>query len=1045
MNRYLVLFFALSTFIYTQISHAQNRRITGIVTHSETQTPIPGASISVKGTSTGTITNINGLYQIDVPIDADVLVVSFVGMKTREVGITGPSMDIVLSPDLIRVEEVMVIAYGNSDRESFTGSASTIGHSLLSQQKNISVSRIMQGLVSGLQTATGSGQPGENAALRIRGINSFGDASPLIVVDGFPFSGNINSIPVHDIRSVSILKDAPATALYGSRAANGVIIITTASGMKEKPSFEIAATYGLAERAIPQYDKVSVSHYYELMWETMRNIRVSQGKNPQQAALEASEGLIDYLGGYNAYNVENNQVVGTNGQINTNAQLLWKDEWEKEMFRTGINREISLTAKGGSENLGYYVSASALNSEGLVKASDFNRYSARLNLESKLNHWINIGMNLSGSLADQNYPLSSGSINTNPFFFTLNIAPIFPVFLYNQNGALQTDADGSPLYDFGKEFGRNRPYAPNVNPVATTVLDTRLYRQDNGSLRSFIDFELFEGLTFKLSAGTDLYSISGINHENQKYGSSASFMGRTVRETQRTFSFVSNQMLNYSRQFGTHNFSLLAGHESSTFRQNVLSATRSGFPFPGLVELAAASTPEGSTSWEHNYRIESYLGRLDYSFREKYFISANYRTDGNSIFHKDSRWGDFWGLGLAWRVIKEEFIKDLIWLSNLKLKASYGIQGNDKIGTYYAYQGLYATGMNNLNYPGLIASRLQTPELTWEKLESFNFGLEMSILNRLALSVEYYIRNNNDLLFARPLPPSTGFNSIDTNIADLRNQGVDVEIQSKLIETANFSWNFDLNLSHYRNTIRSLPDRFIVSGNKRWEVGRSIYDFWLQDWAGVNPENGKAQWYKDELVTIDGKIQYDANGLPKTTGNRLKTEVYNEATLYYAGSAIPDLTGGIVNTFRIYDFDLTAIVNFGIGGKIYDNSYRSLMHTGNSVGVNWHSDILHRWTPENRQTDVPILNGASDVSLQSTRYLIDAGYLNLSFASVGYSLPVKLLKQNKFKGVRFYISGSNLLLKTKRPGIDPVQNFAGNSLYEYPLMQNINLGININL
>lgn len=1045
MNKLLVLLFISITFLNTQIINAQTRRITGTVIHGENHRPIQGASVTLKGSSLGTITNSDGIFQLDVIQGEGTLVISFIGMKSLEVQIDGQTMTINLFPDVIKVEEVLVVAYGLSNRETFTGAASTIGSEYLQHRQNSSLTKSLQGLTSGLQVTSGSGQPGENAALRIRGISTFGDASPLIVVDGYPFSGNINTIPGHDIHSVTILKDAPATALYGSRAANGVIIISTKGGVDKEPSLTINTTYSISDRAIPEFSRVTVPQYYELMWETMRNTRVAQGKTPEVAASEASAGLIPYLGGYNAYNIANGEVVGIDGKINPNAQLHWQDDWQKESFRTGQRREISINANGGNEITSFYVSASMLNDEGILKASDFNRYTARLNVESKIKEWISMGMNLSGSIADQNFPISAGSVLINPFHLTRNIAPIYPVYQYNQSGVLQTDAEGFPLFDFGSGFGRNRPYAPNVNPAATSVLDTRMYRQDNGNIRSFIDFTIARGLALKLTASGDLYAVTGINHENQKYGPSASSRGRSARESQRNFSFTANQLLTYTKQFGIQSFSVLAGHESSALRQNTLSATRSGFPFPGLIELAAASTPEGSTSWEHNYRIESYFGRIDYALANKYFLSTNYRTDGNSIFHADTRWGNFWGVGIAWRASQEEFLKDMIWLSNFKLKASYGMQGNDKIGTFYAYQGLYAAGMNNLNYPGLIASRLPTPDLTWEKLKSANFGLEMSIYNRVAVNFDYYIRNNNDLLFAKPLPPSTGFNSIDANIANLQNKGFDMEIRARVLSSENFSWNLDINLSHYKNKIKALPDQFIVSGNKRWEVGRSIYDFWMKEWAGVNPDNGKAQWYIDELVMVDGQVQFNPDGTRKTTGKKLKTEVYSEATSYYSGSAIPDLSGGFINTFHFFDFDFSALFNFGIGGKIYDRRYLNIMHAGSTIGVNWHTDILDRWTPENRVTNVPILNGNADVLLQSTRALIDADYLALKNLTLGYNLPAAVVNKTKLSQVRIYATGENLILFTKWQGIDPQQNFTGNIDSEYPPLRSIALGLQINL
>ncbi len=1042
--RKFALFLLAMAFISMQVVNAQVRRINGTVTSSADGSTIPGVSVVVKGTSIGTITNLDGSYQLDVPQDATTITFSFVGMRTLDMPITGNTVNAILDADIIGVDEVLVVAYGTVRKESFTGSASTVSSEKLEKLQTSSISKALQGMAAGVQVTSGLGQPGENAAIRIRGISTFGDASPLIVVDGFPYQGNLNTIPTNDIGSMTILKDASATALYGSRAANGVIIITTKKGAEGTSKLEVKANYGLSDRAFPDYERVNVPQWYELMWETMRNTRVTQGKTPEVAAQEASSGLIAYVGGYNAYNVPNNQVVGTDGKINPKGTLLWNDDWQEEAFGVGKRKDITVNASGGNDKTNYFASATFLNEKGVVKASDFNRYSARLNLTSQVKDWITVGMNLSGSLSDQNFPTSSGSSYVNQFMWTRMIAPIYPVYLYDLQGKIQLDANGNKLYDFGNEYGRARAYSSNSNPIGVVELDTRMYRRDNGTARSFVDFKIMEGLMLKISGSADLYTLSGITHQNQKYGDAANFKGRSTRDAQRTMTFSSNQLLTYDKQFGMHSINVLAGHESYKYKFNYLDAVRTGFPFPGLIELAAASTAEGSNSYEHNHRIESYLSKVDYDFMDKYYISANFRTDGNSIFSEDVRWGNFWGVGMSWRITEENFMQDLTWLNTLRIKASYGEQGSDKIGSYYAYQGLYATGWNNLNYPGLIASRLPTPELTWESLTSTNLGIDIKVFNRLGINFEYYIRNNNDLLFAKPLPPSTGFTSIDDNIAKLQNKGFDLELNAEVIRNRNITWNLDLNLGHVQNTIKELPDEFIISGNKRWEVGKSIYEFWIQDYAGVNPDNGKSQWYKDELVTVDGKIQYEEDGTPKKTGNRLTTEVYSEATRYYSGDAIPDLIGGITNSFRFFDFDLSVFMNFGIGGKIYDGSYGTLMHAGGRAGDNWHIDILDRWTAPGQVTNVPALNGDQNASAQSTRFLVDADFLSIRNVTLGYNVPNVLTNKIKLDGVKVYATVDNLKIFTKRQGIDPQQSLTGNLGNNYTPIRTLSFGLNIN-
>jgi len=1042
MKKFALLLIGIAIFGVLMVE-AQVKSISGIVTSSEDGTGIPGVSVIVKGTTIGTVTNIDGYYQINVPEDAEMLVFSFVGMKTQELPIEGSVVDATLNPDVIGVDEVMVVAYGTAKKESFTGSASTVKSENLEKIQTSSITKALQGMSAGVTVTSGSGQPGANATIRIRGISTFGDADPLIVVDGFPFDGNINSITTEDIESMTILKDASATALYGSRAANGVIMITTKKGRQGTSNFEVKASYGFNSRAIEEYDRVNVPQYYELQWEGIRNALMAAGSSASEAAAAASEQLIPTLGGYNAYNVPNNQVVGTNGNITSTGQLLWTDDWQEEAFVNGNRQEVTLNASGGTEKLDYFLSGSVLDDEGIIKASEFRRYSVRANVNSQLKDWVKVGLNLSGSLSRQNFPASSGSSYVNSFMFTRNIAPIYPVYLYDLDGVLQTDAEGNKIYDYGNEFGRSRAYGSSINPLGTIELDTRAYGRDIFTMRTYADFRIMDGLNFKVSMSADYNNYSGLTHQNQKYGDAVNFQGRSTRSTGRTFSYTANELLTYDKSFGDHHVNVLAGHENYKYKYNWLTATRTGFPFPGLVELDAAASAEGSGSYEHNYRIESYLAKVDYDYKDRYYASFNFRTDGNSRFAEDVRWGQFWGAGVSWRISEESFMNDVAWINSLRLKASYGEQGSDRIGSYYAYQGLYETGWNNIDYPGLLASRLATPNLTWEALKSTNIGAEIKFLDRFSVNFEYYIRNNEDLLFEKPLAPSTGFTSIDENIAELQNKGFEVEIGAFLVNRNDFKWNLDLNLSHNTNEIKSIPQDFIISGSKRWEVGKSIYDFWIQDYAGVNPQNGKSQWYYDvQEVDGNGDPVFDDNGDPVLTGERDVTEVYSDADRYYVGSAIPDLTGGVINNFEFFNFDLSIMMNFGIGGKVLDGSYQGLMH-GGTYGTHWHADILDRWTPENANTDVPIIDGDQDANSRSTRFLVDGDYLNFRSVNLGYTFPTTLIERINVQSLRLYVAADNVMLFSKRKGLDPQQSLSGTPGNQYSPIRTIAFGLNV--
>lgn len=1041
MGKYLLSFLVLLCINLT--IRAQTVTVTGTVNASADGKPLGGVTVTVKGTAVGTVTNSDGFYELQVPDPSQNLVFSFVGMKTVEVPVEGAVVNAALEPDFIGIDEIVVVAYGDSRKQYFTGSLSTVHSEQLERFQSVDFSRALQGLSSGVYTAGENGQPGESDDIRIRGFSTFGNGSPLIVLDGFPYDGNLNAIPLSDIESVTVLKDAPATALYGSRAANGVVIVSTKQGKAGSSGLDVKVSYGLFDRAVPAYETVSPSQYYELQWEGLRNLYISQKNPPADPAKRASEQLVPMLGGYNAFNVPDNELVGSDGKINPGARLLWNDNWKNEVVHTGKRREVILNAHGGSEKSNYFLSGSVLDEEGIIKASGFKRYSARANVTSQLTDFITAGVHFSGMLSEQNYPESAGTSMLNPFRVMELIAPIYPVYLYNREGVLQTNDDGEKLYDFGTGFGRARPYAPYLNVLGTLELDERLYKNDVFTVRSFIDFELAKGLTFKSALSADHYTFTGLTHKNMLYGDGRSFNGRTNRETWRTFSYTANQMLQYKKISGEHNFQAFAAHENYSYKFNQLTATRSGFQFPEQIELDGAAVSEGSGSYEDNYRIESYFGKIDYAFSNRYFASLNFRADGNSRFAKNVRWGNFWGAGVAWLLSKEEFLTDQSWMSSLKLKASYGEQGNDKIGSYYGYQGLYQTGMNNIDFPGAIASRLATPELSWESLKSFNVGAELVMNERFAVNVEYYIRANNDLLFEKPLPPSTGFSSIDANIARLSNTGIDLEMKGVLLNAQPLRWVMEVNLGHFKNEIRELPQDYIITGNKRWEEGRSIYDFYIEEYAGVNPETGKSQWYYNvPVVDTDGNAVLDDDGSPVYEKERGVTERYNQASRYYAGSAVPDLFGGVNNVISFGGFDLSVLVTFSVGGKVFDQPYQSLMHSG-QYGYNFHTDILNRWTPDDRNTEVPVLVGGQQNNWRSTRFLVNAGYMKIQNTTLGYQLPQTLVSRFKTESIRLNLKAGNLYMFTARKGLVPMQSFDGAVQTQYVPVRTVSLGLDV--
>ncbi len=476
------------------------------------------------------------------------------------------------------------------------------------------------------------------------------------------------------------------------------------------------------------------------------------------------------------------QVVGADGKINPNANLLWTDNWYDEMHRVGFRRDYTLSASGGKDKSTYFISGNYLKDEGIVESSDYDRFTLRLNADTKAREWLKVGINSSVSTSEQNYPVSSGTAYVNSFGWSRMIAPIYPVYLYDLNGVLQYDDKGNKMYDYGNEFGRSRSYGALVNPLGVINLDKNLFKKDNVQSKGFIEISFLKDFKLALNVNADYEGHTNLAYQNSEYGDAVPYEGFSTRTTTRRITISANELLTYNKTFGDHNIDLLVGHESNNMKYNFFSASRSGFPFPGQYELDAGAVNQGASSYEDNLRMESYFSRLNYNYKDRYYISLSARTDGSSRFAPDYRWGKFWSVGASWRISQEEFMSGITWLSDLKLKASYGTQGNDNLGTYYAYLGLYDLGQNNIDYPGIIDDRLPTPKLLWEKNISLNGGVEFTVFDRLTIGVEVYKRVSDDLLFPVPLPSSTGHTSYDANMGAMQNTGVDFDASLVIIE-----------------------------------------------------------------------------------------------------------------------------------------------------------------------------------------------------------------------------------------------------------------------
>jgi TonB-linked SusC/RagA family outer membrane protein len=1048
MKKVLILFLLL--IITGSLVMAQTVRISGQVTSAEDGSEIPGVNVAVKGTTIGVITGIDGRYQLEVPISAETLVFSFVGMAEKEEPISGrTTINVVMSTSLVSVDEVVVIAYGTSTRSTFTGSADMVKADKLSKIQTASPAKALEGVAAGVQVTGGIGQPGSSANIRIRGIGSVNaSSSPLYVVDGAPFDGNLNSINTNDIESISVLKDATSAALYGARGANGVIIITTKKGTSGQARVNFRATLGAVSRAIPEYERVGVKDYYELMWEGWRNALVNaSGYTPENAAIAASgnttSGIVNKLGGYNSYNVANDQLIGLDGKLNPNAELLYYDDWNKNLAQTGLRQDYNLSLSGGNEKSKYFASVASLNEEGMVKWSSFKRLTGRVGAESQVKKWLKMDASLSGATSKQVGFLAEGTYTTNPFYYGRMMGPLYPIWQRDASGEIILDGNGNRMFDLGggtsiyKWAGHTRPYAPNSNLMLTLPMDERSTALNTFSARIGAEISFLKDFKFRVSYNTDFSNYFLTTYQNYLYADAEAVKGRSTKEYRKVISYTMNEILTWNKKFGSHSVSLLAGHENYLYSWSNVYATRTGFTIP-TTELVAASVAEGNSSSSDEYSIEGYLFRGDYNFSDKYYFSGSFRTDGSSRFYKDVRWGNFWSLGGSWRISQESFMQNLSWIDDLKLRASFGEQGNDDIGNYYGWQSLFSiSGRNNGNYNGALHSQLENKALKWEKNANLNVGIEFDMLKRITGTIEYFIRNSSNLLFSVPLPQSTGISSNWQNIGSMNNKGIELTIGANIFKVNDLRWNLEVNATTYKNKITKMPlgsdgkPQEIISGTKKLSEGHSIYDFWLREWAGVDPADGSALYYKD-IKDTEGNV----------TG-RETTKDQNAASYYYVGTSIPDLYGGVTNTISYKGFEVSALVTYSLGGKMYDSNWATLMHTG-AFGSNWSTDILNRWQKQGDITNVPRLqNNYTAATAASSRYLISSSYMSLRNVTLSYSLPVSISKALDMSDLRVFASGDNLGLLCKRKGMDPQQSFGGTADFTYVPSRIMSFGVNL--
>ena len=1033
---------------------------TGVV--SDKMGPVMGASVVVKGTRTGVSTDLDGRFSLAGVKPGDILVISYVGYSSQEVKYTGQPLNIVFD-DTLALDEVVFVAYGTAKKSSFTGSATVVKSDQIEKISGSGFAETLQGMSAGVQVVNNEGTPGSDSRIQIRGISSMsGKTTPLYIVDGMPYDGTLNSINPSDIESMTVLKDAAASSLYGSRAANGVIVITTKRGKSGKPVVNFRAGWGTSDLAVPYMTKADPYQQLEHNWQALYNDQVYlHGADSKTAGDYASANAVSlsvnpvvnskgetwYVTPFEWPGAANQFVLhdgNGNGYCNPNLKMIWNEEdwdWNKVIFSHKLRQDYGVDVSGQSANgkTTYYVSAGYLDDNGWSNDDFYKRYSFRANVESEINKWLSVGGSLAYSYARQN----SRGWNRALGFHTSLTSP----YLRNvDNTDWEYSAKtGDRMYDYAT---MNANYF-GINPIGkgsywNNPNDESFSSHDYSTISAkyFAKVTLPFDINFRSSISIDDNTANTYGYDSAVHGESqiapygvtvTTTGGAASRTTNRTFSSTWNNVLTWDKQFGDHGLNLMAGQEFYSYTLNYNYAYGEGIMSLGQYELASCTSDYKEVDSDRTrYSLLSFFGKADYNFRNKYYLSASIRRDGSSRFAPQSRWGNFWSVGASWRLGNEEFLKNSSWIDNLVLRSSYGTSGNDRLvsrntsngGTgseiYYAYQEYY-TGDNFYGSAGYKPATVGTPDLQWEKNRQFNVAVDFNILhNRLNGTVEYYSRSSKDLLYYLELPLSaqvgdaSGYN---TNLGNVRNSGFEFTLGATAVQTSDFSWNIDFNFSTLKNEVTYLPGGSYIYANRginyKLEEGHSLYEFYNVKNAGVDPQTGLLMYYK-----ADGSIT--------TNYSDITADDYQ-----WNGTAIPKAFGSLTNSFRWKNVDFSFMWYGSFGSKIYNYMF---VESGTlRTGVGLMEDVVagHVWEKPGDQAKYPrwSYEKAGDNRKGSDFFIFNNDYLRLRNVTLGYTLPKKFLKKVNMSNVRFYVSGDNLatLGTAARMHTDPETGILGNN------------------
>ena len=1018
-------------FLFGVVAFAQ-QAVTGTVT-DESGAPIPGATISNSNNST--TSDFDGNFEINSFVD-DVITVSYVGYNQQQVTVTSLNVNVVMESSTA-LDEVVVVGYGSSTKESLVHSVASIDGETIENTQATSITQALQGTVSGVTVLTSGGVPGSGQTIRIRGVGSINaSAAPLIVVDGVIFNGSINSIPQEQVESISVLKDASA-AVYGSRGANGVVIINTKKGKRNsKGSFTVSSSFGSASEAVDMHPVLDADTYTKYFWEAMVNsYQYEDGETNADARTLASSNIVDALG-YNPYG------TGVNSPISTDGVLVGAPQWDTDWYGALVNsnairRNNTMSYSGGSDSSNYFISMNYLHEEGQVKTTWFDRFSLRSNFETNITDDLSWGLNTSYTNTVNNTPTQSGSGYANVIQWINTVPSIYPIYRRAENGDLILDSAGNPIYDYGSNLG-------NVNASRTiltgenTVGSYEYYKFKNNSYNlnanTYMSFKINDDLNFKSTLSYGRGTGVGFSYVHYLYGYASTVDGRVSQDRDITTTLTTQQQLNYDKSFGNHNLSADLIYENYALKVDTMGAQGIGF-LPNVEVLNGSTTPEAVSGSISEERLESYISRLSYNYDKTYFLEGSYRRDGSSRFAEDVRWGDFFSVGGSWILSNESFVQNIPQIDFMKLRASYGEVGNNRGIGYFPYMQLFVTGWNNLENTGVLSGSVADPNLAWEKTSITNVGLDFGIGGRFSGAIEYYSKESIDLIYDKPLAISTGNESITTNVGSIKNSGIEFTLDANVIKSQDLNFDLGFNISTNSNEITELTQDEFISGTKKWMVGKSLYDWYIREWAGVDPDDGYGMWYVDTLDD-DGNV----------TG-RETTKEYSEATRYYIDdkSSLPKYTGGITANINYKNFDFSTLLYFSFGSYQYDSQYASLM-SGMERNDQGHPDLANRWQQPGDVTDVPLLlNTSNDFNSTSTRFLYKNDWGRVKSISLGYTFDDEVNTRLKTQSIRVFLQGDNLFTLSSKDGIDPEQTLSGLTGSRSYQLKTISLGLNIKI